>query len=156
MSVYEYVETSLWSDGPFLALRPPARLLYVWSFTNPRNTLIGIYKVARDQMKVETGLSPKLLNQSLEECADARLLFYDETYAFVRARVKHLQGKSPNTAKGIRRELLKLDQRHQYTQAFLFLYQNSDWADLNTLLGGFDVPQTNPLGRGFEGLRAVS
>ena len=149
MSVYEYVETALWSDPVFGQLKPHAKLLYVWSFTNPRCNIVGIYKVGRPQMSVETGITPRRLQESLDELANAHLVFYDDTYIFVRARVKYLHGKSPNTAKGIRHELAKLDIRHAFTQAFLFLYQDTDWDQLRDILGGFETPSSNPLLNGF-------
>ena len=143
MSNYEYVETRIWSDPTFEALCPNAKLLYLWSFTNPRCNLPGIYKATVRQMSVETGIGPKRVEVALEELEGASLLYYDRTWIFVRARVKYMHNPSPNTAKGIYNEVKKLDAHHPYTQAFLFLYGAETW--LASALGVFDLPASNPL-----------
>lgn len=143
VSNYEYVETRIWSDPTFEALTPNAKLVYLWSFTNPRCNLPGIYKATVRQMSVETGVRVKGVEQALEELEGSSLLYYDRTWLFVRARVKYLHNPSPNTAKGICNEVKKLEPDHPYTQAFLFLYRAEAW--LTSSLDVFDAPTANPL-----------
>lgn len=143
MSAYEYVETAIWSDPTFAGLGAHSKLVYLWSFTNPRCNLIGIYKVTPRQVVAETGVRQKRVEEALRELAEVQLLHFDGTYVFVRARVKYLHTKSSKVAKAIQREVGKLDKEHPYTQAFLFLYQASDW--LVEHLSGFDTPSSNPL-----------
>jgi hypothetical protein len=51
----EDFDNALWSDPEFLALTPEARMTYIWSWTNPRCGMAGIYKVALTQAALETG-----------------------------------------------------------------------------------------------------
>ena len=143
MSKFEYVETAIWGDPVFEEIRPPAKLIYLWSFTNPGCTLTGIYKTSVKNIHQRTGVPCKGVEGALKELEGARLLWHDGTWIFVRARVKYLHNTSPNTAKGVAKELRRLDPAHHFTQAFLFLYSAEPW--LLTQLEGFDLPPTNPL-----------
>ena len=145
MSTHEFVETAIWSDPPFEALTPHAKLVYFWSWTNPRCNLPGIYKATVRQIILETGLRKVAVERVLAELEEAKLVFYDGTYVFVRARVKYLHSKSPNTAKGIRRELQKLNPEHAYVQGFLWLYARDGWIYLREILGDFSTPASDPL-----------
>ena len=143
MSRYEFVETAIWSDPVYEALGPHAKLVYLWSFTNPRCNLPGIYKVTLRQISTETGIRPRRVEEALEELEAARLLYFDGTFIFVRSRVKYLHTTSSRTMKGIARDLSNLDERHQYVQAFLFMYQEEEWFD--EVLGDLSTPASNPL-----------
>jgi hypothetical protein len=55
MARREDFDNSLWSDPDFLALTPQARLLYIWSWTNPRCGMAGIYKLSPVQATLEVG-----------------------------------------------------------------------------------------------------
>lgn len=143
MSNYEYVETRIWSDPVFEALGPAAKLIYLWSFTNPRCNLPGIYKATVNQIVVETGIRRKRVEEAMKALEEARLLYYDGTWLFVRARVKYLHNPSPNTAKGIAKELRKLEADHPYTQAFLFMYRQAAW--LCGYVDDFKTPASDPL-----------
>lgn len=143
MSKFEYLETAIWFDPTFEACRPVAKLVYLWSFTNPGCSLTGIYKVSVKAIHDQTGVPTKGVEGALKELEGARLLWHDGTWIFVRARVKYLHNTSPNTAKGVAKELRKLDPAHNFTKAFLFLYQAEPW--LLTQLEGFATPISNPL-----------
>jgi hypothetical protein len=52
----EDFDNSLWSDPDFLVLSSDARLVYIWTWTNPRCGMAGIYKFAPSQAAAETGL----------------------------------------------------------------------------------------------------
>lgn len=143
MSKFEYLETAIWIDPVFEDCRPFSKLIYLWSFTNPACSLTGIYKVSRRAIHNQTGVPTKGVEAALKELEAARLLWHDGTWIFVRARVKYLHNTSPNTAKGVAKELKKLNPEHPYTQAFLFLYSAEPW--LLVQLEGFDLPSTNPL-----------
>lgn len=143
MSRYEYLETAIWFDPTFEARRPVNKLVYLWSFTNPGCSLTGIYKVSVKAIHDQTGVPIKGVEGALKDLEGAGLLWHDGTWIFVRARVKHLHNTSPNTAKGIAKELRKLDPAHPYTQAFLFIYHAEPW--LMPQLEEFPTPIRNPL-----------
>lgn len=53
---WEMVYRGTWRDGAFLELSTDARLLFLWSWTNPDAALCGLYSA-----------SPRMLERALEE-----------------------------------------------------------------------------------------
>lgn len=108
MARREDIETSIWDEPEFQALSATARFVYIWSFTNQRCGMAGIYKVARGQIELETGHAGVQLDRALEELQEARFLFYDGRIMFVRTRVKHLRTKASTIAKSVNRDLASI------------------------------------------------
>ena len=71
MSRNENVDNSIWHDPDFDALSNAAQHFYLWSFTNPRCGMAGIYLCPRRQL-LEGRLSDKNLDAVLAELADAQ------------------------------------------------------------------------------------
>lgn len=105
MARSEDVLTSIWSDKDFLSLSGPARGVFLWSFTNSRTGVAGIYRVAPQLIAVESGWEGEQLEAALAELQAKRFLFYDGDVMFVRTRVKRLRTKSDTIAKSIGRAL---------------------------------------------------
>lgn len=150
VSTYEYVETAIWSDSTFHDLSAQSKVVYFWSFTNPRCNLAGLYKVAPRMIEVETGLTPRAVQKALSGLADARLVYYQDPLIWVRARVKYLHTHNASVARSIRKALNNLDQHHTLVQGFLFTYQHLEW--LAAELQDFTAPAANPM----VGFRCVS
>jgi alpha-L-fucosidase len=94
----EDVDNSIWSDPDFYELSAAAKLVYLWSFTNQRCNMAGLYRVATGLICGETGLSEKRVQGALRELEDRRMVFYDGCVLWVRARVKHLRSHHDNIA----------------------------------------------------------
>lgn len=134
MSRREDIDTAIWSDPDFLGFTPAAKLLYVWSFTNPRCGMSGLYKVVRQAIEMETGMGATRIHEALHELAEARFAYFDGRVLWVRSRIKHLRSKSPNIAKSIARDVEAIG-AHEYALALLDRYHAIDWLerDLGTL-----------------------
>lgn len=126
MSRREDVDTSIWSDPDFLGFSPAAKLVYVWSFTNPRCGMSGLYKVVRQAVEMESGVTGKRLDDAFAELAAARFVFFDGRVLWVRSRIKHLRSKSPNIAKSIARDVESM-MSHDYAAELLRAYARTDW-----------------------------
>lgn len=127
MSRREDFDNSLWSDPDFLALSSEARMTYIWSWTNPRCGMAGIYKVAAAQAAFETGLPEDIVRCSLTELGEARFAFYVDNVLWVRSRVKHLRQKTRQIAVAIKNDLRRIADDHPLKREFLTAYAGHSW-----------------------------
>jgi hypothetical protein len=127
VSRHEDFENALWSDPDFLALTPEARMTYIWSWTNPRCGMAGLYKVALSQAALETGYTTTQIEQALAELAASDFAFYEHNVLFVRTRARRLRTKSEQIAKSIRSDLQKVADDHPLKRKFLGLYAAMPW-----------------------------
>lgn len=127
MARREDFDNSLWSDPDFLALSSDARLVYIWTWTNPRCGMAGIYKLAPSMAALETGLSQDRVMAALDELGAAEFTFYENRVLWVRTRVKHLRQKTFPIAKSIRNDLLKIPDDHPLKARFLATYGHHSW-----------------------------
>ena len=165
MSRREDIDNAIWDDEDFVALTPPAKLVYLWSFTNPRCGMAGLYKVGPRAIAADTNLTDDAVRDALTELADARFLFHEAGVLWVRARVKRLRSKGPGIAKAITADVNSISPDHPVRVRFLEEYGDCSWpggllpdllADLQdgTLPGpSRDLPETVP-GTSREGSRS--
>jgi len=126
MSRREDVETAIWSDPDFEELSLEASALYLWSFTNPRCGMAGIYKVGRRAM-TESKVSPDRLEAVLAELAAAGFAYYEDGVLWVRSRVKHLRTRTEQIAKSIAKDIDRLPAEHPLRRRFLITYADQPW-----------------------------
>src|SRR4051812_7674925 len=101
MSKYEHIETSIWSQPGFEDLSVEARYTFLWTITNPRCNVAGLYPISVPHIAFETKLSVEQVEGALAALAAARLVYYDEGFLFIRRRVLELHTRGPNHAKSI-------------------------------------------------------
>jgi hypothetical protein len=149
MSRHEDIDNAIWDDPDFEKLSPYATLLYLWSFTNPRCGMAGVYKVSQSKM-IESKVPARNLDAALVELRDARFLFYEDSVLWVRSRVKRLRARSPQMAKSIARDIQKLDPAHPIRRMFLDEYHGVQWLN-DTLSGpyaeGMHTVSEKPIGK---------
>lgn len=119
----EDILNTFWDDEAVDDLSNSAVLLYLWSFTNTRCGMSGVYACKRRAI-CDGRLPAKTLDRVLAELADARMLFYLDGWLWVRARVKHLSALNPNIARAILRDLRGLPSTHEFRAAFVSEYVN--------------------------------
>lgn len=127
MSRREDIDNAIWHDPDFAELSSDARYLYLWSFTNPRCNMSGLYKLALAPVPAETGLTMKRVEDALGELAEATFAYYRDGVLWVRSRVAHLRSTNPNMAKSIAKDLGKLAEDHPLRVAFLQKYRLTPW-----------------------------
>ncbi len=122
MAVFENVKTSIWSDD-FAELDPLAKLLYLWSFTNPRCNAAGLYKVRPRAIMFETGITD--LTAPLAELERGKYLFYADPWIFIRVRAKHYRTSGANVTKSMLSALEELPDGHPFIGMFLDEYSDN-------------------------------
>lgn len=119
MALYENVKVSIWSDD-FADLSPEAKLIYLWSFTNPRCNMAGLYKVKPVAMALETGIED--LARPLAELELDRFVYYANPWIFIRSRIKHLHTSGEKIRKSILLAVLELPDGHPFIGLFIDEY----------------------------------
>jgi len=133
MSRREDVDNAVWSDTDFFRCTPEAKLLYLWSFTNPRCGMAGIYKVPLEVVALETGLAERT-DTAMDELVAADFLAYEDEVLFVRSRVKHLRTRTPNVATSIGNDVQAINPAHSLRRRFLEMHPETGW--LGEVLAG--------------------
>ena len=138
MSRREDIDNGIWSDPDFEALTANAKLVYIWSFTNPRCGMAGVYKLPPRAAAIETNLTPDEFMAALAELAESRFVLYEDEVIWVRTRVRHIRTRSPQIAKSIRSDLDKLTPDHPLKAKFLKEYGAFAW--LTEAIGSLTDP----------------
>ncbi len=126
MGRHEDINNAIWSDPDFEDLSANATLLYLWSFTNPRCGMAGMYKVSLRAM-TESKVSIDEVPATLAELADKGFAFYEDAVLWVRSRVKHLRARSPQMAKSVANDLSNIAPHHPLRVRFLDVYGTDSW-----------------------------
>lgn len=144
MSRREDIDNAIWDDEDFAQLTAPAKLVYLWSFTNARCGMAGLYKVGVRAIAADTNLSGDDVRDALTELAAGRFLFHEAGVLWVRARVKRLRSRGPGIAKAIAADVGTIDAAHPLRARFLAEYGDCSWPGglLPELLA--DLPGTLP------------
>lgn len=110
MARFSMFNCPTWNDAAFRQLDTDARLLFIWSWTNPLSTICGLYQVSQRQMEIALSTDPDCLEErvalALEQLAAKPMVRYDEEneVIWVVNRAKH-SNRSPKVAKAMQREV---------------------------------------------------
>lgn len=126
VSRLEDVNSAIWEDERFDELSPEGKLLYLWSFTNSRCGMSGVYRVKLKSIG-EGCLPPKKRDEALKELEAADYLRYVDGFLWVRSRVKHLRSKGLKIARGVIRDIERVPEDHLLRAAFLTYYVEKAW-----------------------------
>lgn len=119
----EDILNTFWDDEDVDALSNNAVLLYLWSFTNQRCGMAGVYACSRRGL-CEGRLKPAPLEKALAELQAAGLLYYLEGWIWVCARVKRLSTINPNIARSIHRDVENAPEGHEFKSSFWGRYHD--------------------------------
>lgn len=147
MSRLEDVSTALWEDEDFDELSPEAKLLYIWSFTNDRCGMSGVYRVKLKSIG-EGCLSTKRRDEALQELAAADFVHYVDGWLWVRSRVKHLRTKGEKMAISVVRDIQRVPEDHPLRAAFLTQYIEKAWVSkwlVEAKNEGLSIPHAQPI-----------
>lgn len=152
MSRVEDVKTSLWEDEDFDELSPDAKLIYLWSFTNDRCGMSGVYRVRRRSI-AEGCLPTKRRDEAVKELEEHGFLRYVDGWVWVRSRVKHLRTKGSKMATGVVRDIERVPVDHPLRAAFLTEYLENTWVSKplqEANVEGLSIPHPTP-SEGLQG-----
>lgn len=147
MSRLEDVSTALWEDEDFDDLSPEAKLLYLWSFTNDRCGMSGVYRVKLKSIG-EGCLPPKRRDEAIKELEEGEYLRYVEGFLWVRSRVKHLRTKGMKMARAVIRDIERVPAEHPLRAAFLTYYVEKSWVSSwlrEAEKEGLSIPHAQPI-----------
>jgi hypothetical protein len=107
-----------------------AVLLYIWSFTNPKCGMAGVYACKRRAL-CDGRLTGTQLDKGLAQLREGKFMFYVQGWLWVRSRVTHLSAINGNIARSIRKDVLALPGGHPFIDAF-----RGEYGDDGRLLKG--------------------
>jgi hypothetical protein len=122
----EDFDNAFWDQPVVEELSAPATLLYIWSWTNPRCGMAGIYETGRRAM-TESKVTLDELDGVLEELAGHKLAFYVQGVLWVVARVKRLRTKTIWVAKSIAKDVTDINPAHPLRRKWLEHHRNASW-----------------------------
>jgi hypothetical protein len=122
----EDFDNAFWSQSVIEDLSAQATLFYIWSWTNPRCGMAGLYEVGMKAM-TESKVPLADLDRVLTELADARLAVYLEDVLWIIARVKRLRTKSVQMAKSIAKDVAAIDVAHPLRLRWLEHQRGATW-----------------------------
>lgn len=126
MARKEDIVNSIWRELDHLS--NDAIQLYIWSWTNERCGMAGIYQVPR-RLLLEGRLDDAALDAALAELrADGKLLYADGVLWNI-ARVKRIATRSKQIATAIEKDLAEIPTSHQLFSAFVERYEGTRFAD---------------------------
>lgn len=126
MSRREDVDTAIWEDEDFDGLSDDAAFLYLWSFTNSRCGMGGVYQVKARHI-CEGRLTPERREAALKELAQKRFVYYVDGWLWVRTRIKYLRTKGEKIALSILRDFEKIPDDHRIRRGFIKEYGDGSW-----------------------------
>lgn len=126
MARHEDFHNTFWGHPDVEELSADATLLFIWSWTNPRCGMAGIYEVGRRAM-AECKVPIERLDSALEELAAAGKLFYQDGVLLIAKRVARLRTKSPQVAKSVVKDLLQIPDGHPLRGVWLHRYGRDSW-----------------------------
>lgn len=151
MARNEDVNTAIWEDTHFDELSDDAAFLYIWSFTNERCNMAGLYQCKARHI-VEGRMTPARREAALAELAEGNFLFYEDGWVWVRSRVKNLNTKGEKMASSIVKAVKRVPANHPLRAAFLTEYLENHWISRWLSQADFDTPSV-PLPSPMDGCR---
>jgi hypothetical protein len=118
----EDIRNDIWADPDFEVLDGTAKLVYIWSWTNPRCDMAGLYTVSLRAIGVECGCDENAVEAAIERLTAARFISYVDGWLWVRTRVKHLRQKGAPMATSVVRDLDRLPAWHSLREDFVNEY----------------------------------
>jgi hypothetical protein len=126
MSRIEDFDNGIWSHPDFEELSRQAAWLYIWSWTNPRCDMAGIYQVGKRAM-TESRVELCDIDVALAELAAVDFAYYEDGVLWISSRVKRLRSKSPRMAIGVARDFAKVPVGHPLRARWLSMYGDHAW-----------------------------
>ena len=153
MARNEDVSTTFWEDEDVDHLSDDAAFIYLWSFTNERCNMAGIYQV-KSRSIIEGRMTPARRSAALEELAEQRFLYYVDGWLWVRSRVKRLRTRGTNMGLAVVKMLRKVPEDHPLRAAFLTEYLKNSWVSKALCEAKFEDP-SEPLANPSQGLQGL-
>lgn len=124
----EDVSNVIWDD--LADVSNDALMLYLWSFTNPRCGMAGVYKVPR-RMLADARLDPAATDAALGELEERGILYYRGGVLWVKSRVKRLRMLTEQMGKSVAKDLSEIEVSNPIIAMFIAKYEDTDrWSNI--------------------------
>lgn len=101
------MECALWTDPDFALLHEDAKLLFLWSWTNPKSTICGLYEVSVRAIMRGIGAGDDQVRRGLRQLAIKPMVKYDAINEVIWVVNRaHYANRSPKVAVAMQREVL--------------------------------------------------
>uniref|UniRef100_UPI003AF7F8B7 hypothetical protein n=1 Tax=Desulfovibrio sp. TaxID=885 RepID=UPI003AF7F8B7 len=125
MAEYRTIRMAFWND-PFVEdLEAGEKLLYLYLFTCPHTSNLGVMEVSRRKIAFETGLDMTAINTGLEKLEAAGKIVTDGAFILLTRFIRHQTTTSPKIAQalkgmlpGVRSDRLRQALCHAYPDIF--------------------------------------
>lgn len=102
MAEYRTIKISFWNDPFIEELEPNEKLLYLYLFTSPHTSNIGLLEVTSKKIAFETGLSIQGVNSGLSKLEKERKIIRDGQFILVARFIKNQSSTSPKLIQSMR------------------------------------------------------
>lgn len=126
MSRTEDFDNAFWTDPDVEVLSPEATWLYVWSWTNLRCGMAGLYRVSLRAM-TESKVPLERIPAALEELAAGDFAYFEDNVLWVRSRVKRIRSKTRQIGTAVAKDVEKVPAGHPLRRRFLDYYGSEAW-----------------------------
>ena len=109
MAKYRPVKTSFWTDPYIQGLSVEEKLIFLYLITNPLTRLCGIYEISDRTIAFETGLSEKVVAQTVDRLYTDGKTVRHGSWIYIINYSKHQQN-NPSVVSAIQREMLEIPQ----------------------------------------------
>ena len=144
--------TKTWNDPWVRKLRPEAKLLFIYLWTNNHKNLAGLYSLDIETMSFETGIEIEQIRKSLEMLYPK--VKYDDKneIVWIINHVRHQFMKrsdniSPTVLKKILKDLRTLPEDHYFKEEFKERYPNVPIEDLD-IVSKYSIGKGKGKGKG--------
>lgn len=98
-----YISCAFWDDDWINELDPSEKLFYLYLMTNSNNNLIGLYKMPKKKIRVDTGFSQETVTLLLERFEKQyKKIYYLDDHVFLKNMVKNQALNSPKLVIGMK------------------------------------------------------
>lgn len=122
----EMVTNSIW-DNDLAEVSALAKLVYIWSFTNPACGMAGVYPMPRRRIAAALDIETKEAEDALVELAEAGLIWEDGKWIWIIDRIDGIATRSQQIATAIYKDLAALPDGHPLVELVVNRYADQEW-----------------------------
>ena len=125
MAEYRTIKMAFWTDPFIESLSPQGKLLYIYLFTSPNTSNLGVLEVSKKRISYETGLLEDEVEEHLSALESAGKLLRDGEAMWVTNFIRNQTSTSPKMVQSLRRlaqelssEVIKTSLLEQFPNIF--------------------------------------